>query len=252
MKYTATSIKLTFGIGYLLEEKRYCRSSLGGMKRVTVRHFQSIRPYHASLPTRNSALLLFALVQMGGADTIVGQDHRLKRVHAAVEQQRRRVKLRNIWVRPIIYTRAALMDLELASNVVNIEEEMMARVVVTFALIILTTAVLLGMNREDAQSLDTRCLKVVNLVPGAGVVHINVVRLLKLYRLELHVVVTFALILVMTAVPLGAKRADAQSLDTRCLKVVLLVPAGCLVQMLYTNVVRLLYRMELHPMVSSV
>jgi hypothetical protein len=189
---------------------------------------------------------------MGGADTIVGQDHRLKRVHAAVEQQRRRVKLRNIWVRPIIYTRAALTDLELASNVVNIEEEMMARVVVTFALIILTTAVLLGMNREDAQSLDTRCLKVVHLVPGAGVVHINVVRLLKLYRLELHVVVTFALILVMTAVPLGAKRADAQSLDTRCLKVVLLVPAGCLVQMLYTNVVRLLYRMELHPMVSSV
>ena len=74
----------------------------------------------------------------------------------------------------------------------------------------------------------------------------------KLYRLELYVVVTFALILVMTAVPLGAKRADAQSLDTRCLKVVLLVPAGCLVQMLYTNVVRLLYRMELHPMVSSV
>ncbi len=116
-----------------------------------------------------------------------------KRVHAAVEQQRRRVKLRNIWVRPIICTRAALTDLELATNVVSIEEEMMARVVVTFALI-----------------------------------------------------------LVMTAVPLGAKRADAQSLDTRCLKVVLLVPAGCLVQMLYTNVVRLLYRMELHPMVSSV
>ena len=128
----------------------------------------------------------------------------------------------------------------------------MACVVVTFALIILMTAVLLGMNRADAPSLDTRCLKVVYLVPGAGVVHINVVRLLKLYRLELHVVVTFALILVMTAVPLGEKRADAQSLDTRCLKVVLLVPAGCLVQMLYTNVVRLLYRMELRPMLSPV
>ena len=54
---------------------------------------------------------------MGGADTIVGQDHRLKRVHAAVEQQRRRVKLRNLWVRPIICTRAAPTDLELASNV---------------------------------------------------------------------------------------------------------------------------------------
>ena len=99
------------------------------------------------------------------------------------------MKLRNIWVRPIIYTRAALTDLELASNVVNIEEEMMARVVVTFALIILTTAVLLGMNREDAQSLDTRCLKVVYLVPGgAGMVHINVVRLL--YRMELRPMVS--------------------------------------------------------------
>jgi len=68
---------------------------------------------------------------------------------------------------------------------VSIEEEMMACVVVTFALIILMTAVLLGMNREDAQSLDTRCLKVVHLVPrGAGMVHINVVRLL--YRMELR------------------------------------------------------------------
>ena len=220
---------------------------------MTVRHFQSIRPYHASLPTTNSALLLFALVQMGGADTIVGQDHRLKRVHAAVEQQRRRVKLRNLWVRPIIYTRAALTDLELASNVVNIEEEMMARVVVTFALIILTTAVPLGAKRADAQSLDTRCLKVVHLVPGAGMVHINVVRLLKIYHplpLELHVVVTFALIMVMTAVPLGAKRADAQSLDTRCLKVVYIVPGGA--GMVHINVVRLLYRMEIRPMVSLV
>ena len=191
----AISRTITFGIGYLLEEKKYCRSSLGGMKRVTmtIHHFQSTRPYHASLPTTNSALLLFALVQMGGADTIVGQDHRLKRVHAAVEQQRRRVKLRNIWVRPIIYTRAALTDLELASNVVNIEEEMMARVVVTFALIILMTAVLLGMNREDAQSLDTRCLKVLHLVPGAGVVHINVVHLSRL--LELHPMVFTVLFL---------------------------------------------------------
>ena len=66
------------------------------------------------------------------------------------------------------------------------------------------------------------------------------------------VVVTFALIILTTAVLLGMNREDAQSLDTRCLKVVLLVPAGCLVQMLYTNVVRLLYRMELHPMVSLV
>ena len=160
---------------------------------MTIQHFQSIRPYHASLPTTNSALPLFAQVQMGGADTIVGQDHRLKRVHAAVEQQRRRVKLRNIWVRPIIYTRAALTDLELASNVVSIEEEMMARVVVTFALIILMTAVLLGMNREDAQSLDTRCLKVLHLVPGAGVVHINVVHLSRL--LELHPMVFTVLFL---------------------------------------------------------
>ena len=62
-------------------------------------------------------------------------------------------------------------------------------VVVTFALIILTTAVLLGMNLEDAQSLDTRCLKVVYLVPGcAGVVHINVVRLL--YRMEIRPMVS--------------------------------------------------------------
>ena len=195
----AISRTITFGIGYLLEEKKYCRSSLGGMKRVTIQHFQSIRPYHASLPTTNSALLLYAQVQMGGADTIVGQDHRLKRVHAAVEQQRRRVKLRNLWVRPIIYTRAALTDLELASNVVNIEEEMMACVVVTFALILVMTAVPLGEKRADAQSLDTRCLKVVYLVPGgAGMVHINVVRLLyrmkirpmELYRLELHPMVS--------------------------------------------------------------
>ena len=83
-------------------------------------------------------------------------------------------------------------------------------------------------------------------------VHINVVRLLKIYHplpLELHVVVTFALIMVMTAVPLGAKRADAQSLDTRCLKVVHLVPGA---GMVHINVVRLLYRMEIRPMVSLV
>jgi hypothetical protein len=142
---------------------------------------------------KNSALLLFAQVQTDWVDTIVGREHLLNRVHAAVEQQRRRVKLRNIWVRPIIYTRAALTDLELASNVVSIEEEMMARVVVTFALIILMTAVLLGMNREDAQSLDTRCLKVLHLVPGAGVVHINVVHLSRL--LELHPMVFTVLFL---------------------------------------------------------
>jgi hypothetical protein len=66
-------------------------------------------------------------------------------------------------------------------------------VVVTFALIILMTAVLLGMNREDAQSLDTRCLKVLHLVPGAGVVHINVVHLSRL--LELHPMVFTVLFL---------------------------------------------------------
>ena len=66
---------------------------------------------------------------------------------------------------------------------------MASRVAVTFALIILTTAVLLGMNREDAQSLDISCLKVVHLVPGgAGVVHINVVRLL--YRMEIRPMVS--------------------------------------------------------------
>ena len=189
----AISITVTYGIGYLLEEKKYRCSSLGGMKRVTVRHFQSTRPYRASLRMKNSALLLFAQVQTDWVDTIVGREHLLNRVHAAVEQQRRRVKLRNIWVRPIIYTRAALTDLELASNVVSIEEEMMARVVVTFALIILMTAVLLGMNREDAQSLDTRCLKVLHLVPGAGVVHINVVHLSRL--LELHPMVFTVLFL---------------------------------------------------------
>ena len=131
----------------------------------------------------------------------------------------------------------------------------------TFALIILTTAVLLGMNLEDAQSLDTRCLKVVHLVPGAGMVHINVVRLLKIYHplpLELHVVVTFALIILTTAVLLGMNRADAQSLDTRCRKVVHLVP-GCagvvhinVVRLLYRMEIRLLHRMEIRPMVSSV
>ena len=94
----------------------------------------------------------------------------------------------SLWVRPIIYTRAALTDLELATNVVSIEEKMASRVAVTFALIILTTAVLLGMNRADAPSLDTRCLKVVYLVPGAGVVHINVVRLL--YRMEIRPMVS--------------------------------------------------------------
>jgi hypothetical protein len=55
------------------------------------------------------------------------------------------------------------------------------------------TAVLLGMNREDAQSLDTRCLKVLHLVPGAGVVHINVVHLSRL--LELHPMVFTVLFL---------------------------------------------------------
>ena len=63
------------------------------------------------------------------------------------------------------------------------------------------------------------------------------------------VVVTFALIILMTVVPLRVNRADAPSLDTRCMKVVHLVPAVCMVQMLYINVV---YRLELHPMVFSV
>ena len=109
------------------------------------------------------------------------------------------------------------------------------------------------MNLEDAQSLDTRCLKVVHLVPGAGMVHINVVRLLKIYHplpLELHVVVTFALIILTTAVLLGMNLEDAQSLDTWCLKVVYLVP-GC-AGVVHINVVRLLYRMEIRPMVSLV
>ena len=137
----------------------------------------------------------------------------------------------------------------------------MARVVVTFALILVMTAVPLGAKRADAQSLDTRCRKVVLLVPAGCLVQMlytNVVRLLKLYRLELHVVVTFALILVMTAVLLGMNRADAQSLDTRCRKVVHLVP-GCagvvhinVVRLLYRMEIRLRYRMEIRPMVSSV
>ena len=113
----AISRTITFGIGYLLEEKKYCRSLLGGMKRVTIQHFQSIRPYHASLLMTNSALLLFAQVQTDWVDTIVGQDQGLNHVRAVQEQQRKQVKVHNIWVRPIICTRAAPTDLELASNV---------------------------------------------------------------------------------------------------------------------------------------
>jgi hypothetical protein len=113
----AISITVTFGIGYLLEEKKYCCSSLGGMKRVTIQHFQSTRPYRASLLMTNSALLLFAQVQTDWVDTIVGQDQGLNHVRAVQEQQRKQVKVHNIWVRPIICTRAAPTDLELASNV---------------------------------------------------------------------------------------------------------------------------------------
>ena len=65
----------------------------------------------------NSALLLFAQVQTDRVDTIVGQDQELNHARAVQEQQRKQVKLRNIWVRPIICTRAAPADLELASNV---------------------------------------------------------------------------------------------------------------------------------------
>ena len=65
----------------------------------------------------NSALLLFAQVQTDRVDTIVGQDQELNHARAVQEQQRKQVKVCNIWVRPIICTRAAPTDLELASNV---------------------------------------------------------------------------------------------------------------------------------------
>ena len=66
------------------------------------------------------------------------------------------------------------------------------------------------------------------------------------------VVVTFALIILMTVVLLSMNRADAPSLDTRCIKVVHLVPAVYMVQMLYINVVHLSRLLELHPMVFTV
>ena len=97
------------------------------------------------------------------------------------------MKARNISVRPIICTRAAPTDLELASNAVSIEEEMMAGVVVTFALILVVTAVPLGVNRADAPSLDTRCMKVVHLVPAGCMVqmlYINVVSRSRILELQ--------------------------------------------------------------------
>jgi hypothetical protein len=81
----AISITVTFGIGYLLEEKKYRCSSLGGMKRVTIQHFQSNRPYRASLRMKNSALLLYAQVQTDWVDTIVGREHFLNHARAAQE-----------------------------------------------------------------------------------------------------------------------------------------------------------------------
>jgi hypothetical protein len=42
------------------------------MKRMTIQHFQSTRPYRASHRMKNSALLLYAQVQTDWVDTIVG------------------------------------------------------------------------------------------------------------------------------------------------------------------------------------
>jgi hypothetical protein len=55
------------------------------MKRVTIQHFQSNRPYRASLRMKNSALLLYAQVQTDWVDTIVGREHFLNRARAAQE-----------------------------------------------------------------------------------------------------------------------------------------------------------------------